>query len=180
MKKWILAVVLCGSFGCAKQEPGQPMQFAPGAPAESAVEREEALDEAPAQAPSEPEAKTEERSVRESENALEGGTAAPAEPAADDLSDSAGRNQAPKGSAKPAPAPAPAKSAKMKDVAATCDSSCRKACTGAADQDVCAQAYAAGCFSGTAPATFDCGTSGEKRKLKDDGLEAKGLPINIP
>jgi hypothetical protein len=174
MKKWIFAVALCGSFGCAIQEPGQPMQFAPGAPAES-----EAKDEAaPSEAPAEPEAKTEERSRRESENALEAGGAAPADSAADDLDDSATRDRAPKTSARRAPAPA--RAAKLKDVAATCDSACKKACVGAADLDICAQAYAAGCFSGTAPATFDCGGNGVKGKAKTDGVEERGLPVNIP
>lgn len=161
MKKWIFAAVLCGSVGCAIQEPGQPMQFAPGAPAESesneeAAPRREALE-----------------ADDSDEAAVEGDAVAP--------SGKASEEKQAKPMPNPSAAPAPARSRRIDDdAAAICDSACKTACKNAADQNLCAQAYAAGCFSGTAPATFDCGASGVKGKAKPDGVEERGTPVVIP
>ncbi len=180
MKKWIFAMALCGAFGCSQQQqPGQPLGFAPGpppaAPAPSAAEEEAA----PSDAPMEAEPQTEGRGSLKDEESRAGGAEAPAEKAVEDnMQDEADLARPAKRAKAASTQPKASKGAS--DTAAICDSACKKACANAADKNVCAQAYAAGCFSGTAPATFDCGTSGEKRKIKDDGVEAHGLPIGIP
>lgn len=167
MKKWIFAALVCGSFGCARQELGQPMQFAPNDSVKIEKEKEAAPDEAPADT----------ESKVSKQDALEaGGATAPADSvAADELDER---------EAKAAPAPAKKRTAKgegaISGSAAPCDAACKKTCANAEDKDVCAQAYAAGCFSGTAPATFDCGKNGMRRKAAADGVEEKGLPVSIP
>ncbi len=175
MKKWIFAVALCGALGCSQQqEPGQPLQFAPAPPPPAAAPGA-AEEEA---APSEAEPKSESREAIQADDAPTDAVDAPAAKAEENLQDGADLDQ-PMKRAKSAPK-APSASKGASDAATICDSACQKTCANAADKNVCAQAYAAGCFSGTAPATFDCGTSGEKRKIKADGVEERGMPVITP
>jgi hypothetical protein len=177
MKKWIFAVALCGVSGCSlQQEPGQPMRFAPAPPA--AAPAPSAERSAPSADPVAAEPESDSHEALEADNAQTGGADAPADRVTDDnRKDAADLDQSVKGTAPPAAAEI---TKGASDAATICDSACKKACVNAADKNVCAKAYAAGCFSGTAPATFDCGTREEKRKIKDDGVEERGMPVITP
>lgn len=165
-RTWVL-VGLVGMLGaCAKMEPGQPMKLAPTgvAPSEQAAPEQEVAPVAE-EAPVADEEKAEERGAPEAPAEAQ----MPAAPAPADSAE-AERREAPAKPKRSSMSDAPVGGAQV-----VCDASCQKFCANAAELDVCAKAYAAGCFTGTAPATYDCGAY-EDAEADQDGVKARGTP----
>lgn len=171
MKRMMVLATLCGLMGfvgCAKMEPGQPLQLAPASPA-----------------PAERGAEAEKSVPLEQENALEPAaeaeapaTGAPADSdqaAPEEAKQAKEESQPMKRRAAESRESPPKPSREMAPAGPACDATCQKFCGNAKDLALCAQGYAAGCFSGTAPSTFDC-EGVDEADAESEGVKARGTP----
>lgn len=180
MRYAALLVAMITVAGCAKSDAPEPVQFAPSVRFDDAPEEmpgkptsseERAAEQSPAtDAPAPVEEGGDDGTAREERADEFGGAKKESAPKGASLQDAKEAEEKPK-------APAKTRSSGAAQPTLVCDAACRKLCDAQVDQQACARAYNAGCFSGTAPATVDCGdfkASGVEKS--GDGVERQPTP----